>query len=601
MLLKMALDRGIKATAQFLKEKHLKIDTTYKQIELALTQHTKEIINWSTEVKFNDLTHAKRTTQVFVNLEILLVPVKTIFDESEVPKRLSSRDIFTEVKSHLVILGQPGAGKSTLMKFICQSVLTDEDYYPGDINIPILIRLRDLNTKFSGRIEKAPIINHLFDLLGLTLKPEKNDIDSDDIHIAKEKILLPLLEELKCLIILDGYDEITEKKYKSRVIEDFKKLILRLNDARVLLTSRSSDFNYSFENLDVLEICPLTFSQITEFAKKWLENPEKVDKFLYELRSSPFYDTAIRPLTIAHLCAIYERSGKIPDKPKTVYRKIVNLLLEEWDEQRGVQRLSDYGAFETDRKLEFLCNLSYELTTEYRKSTFNDDDLKITYSKIYINFDLQKDQVNDVVQEIESHTGLLIEIGYHRFEFAHKSLQEYLCAEHLVKLPVIPKFEVLAAIPNELAIAVTISSSPSNYFVELVFNYLLQEKVGESFITNFINRLVMEKPDFNSSKELGFALVILYSIFRKSETGQLRLFDFDLPTQFEKFVEMAFKRSKRLTLGGYYELSGKGTTESREIVLQFKRKEKVTSFNGYKLPEYIYAKRAFIADFDHEF
>ena len=45
--------------------------------------------------------------------------------------------------------------------------------------------------------------------------------------------------------------------------------------------------------------------------------------------------------------------------------KIVNLLLEEWDEQRGIKRLSNYSSFEIDRKLEFLCRISYELTVEY--------------------------------------------------------------------------------------------------------------------------------------------------------------------------------------------------------------------------------------------
>ncbi len=45
--------------------------------------------------------------------------------------------------------------------------------------------------------------------------------------------------------------------------------------------------------------------------------------FTEQIKKSPFADTAIRPLTIAHLCAIFERAGRIPDKPKTFYRKIV--------------------------------------------------------------------------------------------------------------------------------------------------------------------------------------------------------------------------------------------------------------------------------------
>lgn len=600
ILLKMALDRGIKSAAKYLKERQLKIDTTALEVEGAVSDHIKQVVNWSSEINFKDLPNAKLTMRVFVDLEILLMPIKNTLDDSETQKKIPSKQIFTNTTSHVAVLGQPGAGKTTLMKFICQSVLHDESYYPKEITIPILIRLRDLNPKFINRTEKAPIINTLFDTLGLVLEIRNKDIKEEDVILAKERILLPLLEELKCVIILDGFDELTESKSKDAVIEDIKKLILSLNSSRLVLTSRSSDFNYSFENLSVLEICSLNEYQIKEFANKWLDDTARVENFLNELKASPFFDTTIRPLTLGHLCAIFERSGKIPDKPKTVYRKIINLLLEEWDEQRGVRRTSSYSSFELDRKFEFLCRLSYELTVEYKKTTFSDSDLKLIYGRVYADYDLKKNEADNVVREIESHTGLLVEVGYRSYEFAHKSIQEFLCAEHLVKLPKIPDTKTFLTLPNELAIAVTISSNPSSYFVELVLNHLSNKRVSDSFVTNFVNRLVIEKPDFNSSKELWFALIVLYTIFRMTETGQLKLFDFDFPIQFEKFVEMIFKRNKRLSVGDYYEYNKKDVLESKDLVLQLKRKNEKVMFGSYRMPDYIYVKKSFVSDFDDQ-
>src|SRR5690606_8701661 len=101
-----------------------------------------------------------------------------------------------------------------------------------------------------------------------------------------------------------------------------------------------------------------TDAQIKVFIEKWLINKESVDKVYNEILLSPFKDTLSKPLTLAHLCAIYERYGRIPEKPKTLYKKIVTLLIEDWDNQRSIQRKSKYSNFDTDRKFDFLCNLS---------------------------------------------------------------------------------------------------------------------------------------------------------------------------------------------------------------------------------------------------
>jgi len=592
----MVLDKAIKGSAKYLREKKITIDSSALDLEQAISGHITQVTNWSNEITFKDLSKSKLTSKVFIDLEIFLMPIKTKLDDSELLRKISSTDIFKQTEKHIVILGQPGAGKTTLTKFICQSIISNEEYYPDTFKLPLLVRLRDFNIRLNERNDKNPLINFLFETLGLVVKSDAKDIKEEEVLLAKERILVPILEELKFAVILDGYDEIAERKNKDRIIEDFKKLSLSCNACRLILTSRSSDYNYGFENISVLEICPLNPKQIESFAEKWIGDPKMVSDFLAELKKSPFLDTAIRPLTIGHLCAIYERSGKIPDKPKTVYRKIVNLLLEEWDEQRGVRRVSQYGTFEIDRKFEFLCRLSYELTIQYNRTTFSDQNLNKIYNKICSDFDLIQGENKKVISEIEGHTGLILEAGYHKYEFAHKSLQEFLCAEHLVKLPIIPDFKILPSLPNELAIAVTISSNPSHYFTELVLNHFVPNKVGESFIINFINRLLLEKPDFNASKELGLALIVLFTLFKTVESEQLRLFDFDLPAQFDDFINLVFSRNKKFSASLYYAFLEETITESGEKILRLKRKKSKKSIGQYELPEIICIKSSFIDD-----
>ena len=204
----------------------------------------------------------------------------------------------------------------------------------------------------------------------------------------------------------------------------------------------------------MFEIKPLNDEQIAIFADRWL-GPEHGAIFVSQLNKSPFLDTAIRPLTLAHLCVIYDRIKRIPEQPKTIYRKIVRLLLEEWDEQRTVVRESAYANFDNDKKAEFLANLAYDLTSKLKTSTFDREGLITCYRDIHENFGLPASDATKVVDELETHTGLFLQSGRDRFEFSHKSLQEFLTAEFIVKLPSIPRnmIELQTDLPPEISLS----------------------------------------------------------------------------------------------------------------------------------------------------
>ena len=73
-----------------------------------------------------------------------------------------------------------------------------------------------------------------------------------------------------------------------------------------------------------------------------------------------------------------------------------------------------------------------------------------------------------MVDEIQSSTGIMIasSIGY---EFSHLSLQEYLCADYIVREPFaenLPKY--VAEYPAPSAISISLSSNSSTWFAGLV-------------------------------------------------------------------------------------------------------------------------------------
>ena len=113
---------------------------------------------------------------------------------------------------------------------------------------------------------------------------------------------------------------------------------------------------------------------------------------------------------------------------------------------------------------------------------------------------------------MESHTGLLLEAGHDLFEFSHKSLQEYLTAEFIVRLPSIPDdFSLLLLLPNELAIATAISSRPSEYLAQLTLGALTGRDARFGFIRAFVSRLLLERPDFERTPRVAAAVLALNS------------------------------------------------------------------------------------------
>jgi len=166
-------------------------------------------------------------------------------------------------------------------------------------------------------------------------RDSKFSVGIDDV---KEEAIFSFLNYINPILVLDGFDELKDSSAKTIVLNELRKISSKLTDSKIVLSCRTGEFTYDLEYSNTYEIAPLSSKQIELFVNKWLNDSTKAKDFLLKVGNSPFADTSIKPLSLAHLCAIYGRIGNVPEQPKTVYRKVVNLLIEEWDEQRRVIR-----------------------------------------------------------------------------------------------------------------------------------------------------------------------------------------------------------------------------------------------------------------------
>jgi hypothetical protein len=516
--IKSDLNKEKKIIEQNIKE--FIVDFPEESIETNVANSIIRTYNWSKDIRFRDMDERKSLLSIYIELEFYLAIRRFQLTNQNYPNRASLEYVFRDSDINYIIVGDPGAGKTTLLKSICQKMLLKDTQYFKNLNYPILVRFRDLNN-FDCTNSYLILFDYIISIFGLSFASkvkEKKNFNGNEVQILK-RYIAEFLEDLEILILFDGFDEINDTKIRRVVIEDLEFLSNTFYKSKLIVTSRSADFKYTISNSSIYEICELRESQIIEFTDKWLNDSTSAEKLRNELKQLPYFDTSKRPLTLAHLCAIYERYNSLPPKPKSIYKKVVMLYLEEWDIQRRIYRkrigedATEYSKIDNERKLEFLSKFAFILTVKFKKFVFSEKDMGACFELLSEEFSLPKTEEKKIITEIESHNGLLIQTSASQFEFSHKSIQEYLTADYIVRLGTFPNDKkILLQIPNELAICLSLSSNPNNYFASLILYSLRDHLTMNSFIHPFLHRLIAEKPDFYVDPVLGLTILSIYSL-----------------------------------------------------------------------------------------
>ncbi|MGG8496824.1 NACHT domain-containing protein [Tenacibaculum sp. TC6] len=491
-----------------------------------LDQHKNEVLKWSREISINVLKKAKSVEKIYQYLEYYSPPLQYSYESVEVERKGMDLDEFFESNlslKNLIILGQPGSGKTTSLKYLAYKVSNKNQRFKN----VIVLRFRDFNKvdtiKFKSKTHKVESIffkiYNIFDKINYGLYQENKEL--------VEELTIGILNHLKVLVILDGFDEY---KFKDKLdkIKELEKICKSTENAKIILTSRPGEFFYKIDNTDGHEIADLSLKQIKEFSFEWFnKDSQLLAEFLTQLQNSTYKDTIKRPLVLVHLLTIFENStpNRIPREPYKIYDKVLDLLVKNWDKERAVERSYSYKHFNSEKKKEFLAELSFFLSINNKNKektniVFQEREIKRVYKRICRKYKLPKDDYEKVFNEIESHCGVFIKVRENLYEFAHVSIQEYLTALYFLEVPHLflgMSFDPIN-MANELAIFVAISEKSSYYLVlivESILNDFAELKYTEFqknfFLKTFFNRLPLENPDFEPSLDLALCLANLYT------------------------------------------------------------------------------------------
>jgi len=319
----------------------------------------------------------------------------------------------------LMVLGKPGAGKTTFLRHLAIQCLSGEifsDY------LPIFLALKD----FADTDVKLSLFDYICQELANN-KVEKNEV-------------LSLFEAGRVLLLLDGLDEVQQQadNYVSREIRDFSQ---RFSNCRFVLTCRIAAKEYTFENFREVEIADFDQEQIQSFVENWFaaKNLNLSKRFAEQLQENPsIYELASSPILLTLLCIEFEDAGDFPKTRSELYQRATNTLLRKWDAKRGIKRDDVYKKFSVQRKENLLSYLALK-TFEKGEYFWKQQDVQKHIASYIKNFPESPQIVEDllldseaVLKSIEAQHGLLVERAKEIYSFSHLTFHEYFAAKEIV-------------------------------------------------------------------------------------------------------------------------------------------------------------------------
>ena len=508
-LIKVASSEILKATLNNINLKATNNKIKFKEVEVTVSKHITEVLNWSQKIEFYELSTGMPLEQNTIALTLDTIPRMFRGNRNDT-RKISEIDLLKDPQNYLLI-GDPGSGKTTLLKRLCRHIILESPQEDEcEFNYPVVLRLKELNEDDLISIE-----NNFSTIIAkkiITVSWDVSSIDTEGKNKQPDigEILPKVLDDTKAIVILDGLDEIVPI-HRNAIEESLISFSRKLNYCKIIISCRSGNYDRLMPSFDCIEIYPLSQKQIIKIAKLQLPLNHKI--FLEKLFELPYCDLANRPLFLLQLIIIFKNTDEIPDQPFLVYRKIITLILEFWDKHRRIKRHSMYARFDSSRKFDFLSALSYHLTYKVKSKVFSEDVLEKSYRAICDSFNLSEKECFKVVKEIEGHTGLIAKSG-NKFEFSHLSLQEYLCANYIVREPFAKHIvDYMEYYPAPVAVAVGIAANASNWFAALILSKRIK---GQNIaIGSLISRILLEKPTFEKSLLLGFAIIKLLIDFKE--------------------------------------------------------------------------------------
>ncbi len=349
---------------------------------------------------------------------IYLKPYETNTAEKSKPASILTPTTALSQFRRIIILGDAGTGKTTLLRSLAVASATGQ--IEGLPDLPVLISLPEFARSSAPR------------LLEYTLKRLETSLGT------RREFLEEQLSQGRILLLFDGLDEIQarpdanlELVYRG-VADQLNKLAKKYPLTSIVVTCRRAGWRGTLPNFTPMELVESGWEDIQDFIRRWTtarRHPEMFQPLAKALlQSVGVRSMAANPLLLALICLVFERKGVLPQRRSELYEWCVETLLAEAETRRG----TGPRQLRVDYKQALLRKIALHFHRRGMRD-FPREELLQVIDPFLNELEFSKEETQGVLTELVSEQGLLREQADGLYGFAHISLQEYFTAEAIAE------------------------------------------------------------------------------------------------------------------------------------------------------------------------
>lgn len=269
--------------------------------------------------------------------------------------------LFEADKGCMVLLGLPGTGKSTFVRYLALRMAQAEtdrsrniqDLLPGwksGAVLPLTISLGRLAETISSNRQKGSAVL-IENFIAQTLQTDERMVGFADSILSE-------LERVGGLVLFDGLDEVADLHVRPIIVqamEDFVQKYARQSSSRFLVTCRTysyrNDERWQLTGWPTHELALLDDAKIKYFVNAWHDEHIRIDparkpdlehkreQLLLSLQPDDrrrLHEIAPFPIILTMMAVVHTHYGELPDTRAEVYDRCVDLLLVRWELERPV-------------------------------------------------------------------------------------------------------------------------------------------------------------------------------------------------------------------------------------------------------------------------
>lgn len=326
---------------------------------------------------------------------------------------------------NLYILGKPGAGKTTFLKYL--TIQAAQDQLP---RIPIFVSLNDWANSPHGQPGNEALLPYIAEQFEICDFPQ-----------ALSFLEFLLNETERAMVLFDGLDEVKQedeqRRTLTRLLQDFAR---QYDQCQCLITCRIASSDYTFAGFRDVEVADFTNEQVTQYAEKWFgQQKRKFELFqeaLQHKEHKPLAELCNSPLLLSMLCLYFDDAMEFPHRRAELYEEAIDALLRKWDSTRQIQRDKIYQDLSPRRKQQMFAAIAAQTFGE-NQQFFKEGALEkmmVDYLARLPNAPAKEDIDGlAVLKAVEAQHSIFVERAKGIYSFSHLTFQEFFTARYIVE------------------------------------------------------------------------------------------------------------------------------------------------------------------------